>query len=87
MSARLQSLYNGKVVDALKEQFKYDNVHQIPRVTKIVANMDSVRLSKTQNYRGCSQRPSSLTGQAASHVRRSRLRLFVFVKECPLVVR
>ena len=31
MSARLQSLYNGKVVDALKEQFKYDNVHQIPK--------------------------------------------------------
>ena len=39
MSARLKKMYDEKVAPALTEQFKYANVHQVPRVTKIVANM------------------------------------------------
>ena len=39
MSARLKKMYDDKVAPALKEQFKYANPHQVPRVTKIVANM------------------------------------------------
>ena len=39
MSTRLKKMYDDKVAPALKEQFKYANPHQVPRVTKIVANM------------------------------------------------
>jgi large subunit ribosomal protein L5 len=39
MKARLYDKYVKEVVPALKEKHKYANVHQIPRLTKIVVNM------------------------------------------------
>ncbi|MBU0744783.1 MAG: 50S ribosomal protein L5 [Gammaproteobacteria bacterium] len=36
---RLEKLYRDTVVDKLKKQFKYENVMQIPRITKITLNM------------------------------------------------
>ncbi len=36
---QLQSFYNEQVVPKLKEKFKFTNVHQIPRLEKIVLNM------------------------------------------------
>ena len=39
MKARLYDKYVNEVVPALKEKHKYSNVHQIPRLTKIVVNM------------------------------------------------
>ena len=36
---RLKTLYNTKIRDAMREQFGYANVMQIPRVEKIVLNM------------------------------------------------
>ena len=39
MSARLKTIYNEKVAPALRTQFEYGNMHQIPRIVKIVANM------------------------------------------------
>jgi len=39
MKARLYSKYVSDVVPALKEKHKFANVHQIPRLTKIVVNM------------------------------------------------
>lgn len=39
MKARLYDKYVKDVVPALKEKRKYTNVHQIPRLTKIVVNM------------------------------------------------
>jgi large subunit ribosomal protein L5 len=39
MKARLYNKYVNEVVPALKEKRKYANVHQIPRLTKIVVNM------------------------------------------------
>lgn len=38
-SPRLKSFYKDKVMAVLKEQFKYDNVMQIPKITKITLNM------------------------------------------------
>ena len=35
----LRSKYNDEVVDALKNEFKYTNVHQIPKLNKVVINM------------------------------------------------
>jgi len=39
MKARLYEKYTKEVVPALKEKRQYANVHQIPRMTKIVVNM------------------------------------------------
>src|SRR5436309_7896775 len=39
MKARLYQKYATEVVPALKEKHKYANVHQIPRMEKIVVNM------------------------------------------------
>jgi large subunit ribosomal protein L5 len=37
--ARLQALYETRIVKAMQEEFGYANVMQVPRVTKIVINM------------------------------------------------
>jgi len=37
--ARLQQHYRDTVVDKLKEEFGYENVMQVPRITKITVNM------------------------------------------------
>src|SRR6266702_8875795 len=39
MKARLYEKYVKEVVPALKEKRKYTNIHQVPRMTKIVVNM------------------------------------------------
>ena len=39
MTPRLLTKYQTKVVDQLKSEFEYKNVHQIPQVKKIVLNM------------------------------------------------
>lgn len=39
MKARLYDKYVSQAVPALKEKYKYANVHQIPKMTKIVVNM------------------------------------------------
>jgi len=39
MKSRIYEKYVNEIVPALKEQHKYANVHQIPRLTKIVVNM------------------------------------------------
>ena len=39
MKARLYEKYTKEVVPALKEKHKYTNVHQIPKLEKIVVNM------------------------------------------------
>ena len=39
MKARLFQKYTGEVAPALKEKRKYTNVHQIPKLVKIVVNM------------------------------------------------
>src|SRR6187401_2086863 len=47
MKARLYTKYTGEVVPALKDKNKYANIHQIPRMEKIVVNMgDSASAEK-----------------------------------------
>ncbi len=38
MSTRLKQLYLEQIVPQLREQFKYQNVHEVPKVTKITVN-------------------------------------------------
>ena len=48
MKARLYQKYVEQVMPALKEKHKYTNVHQVPRIEKIVVNMGvSASLEKT----------------------------------------
>jgi large subunit ribosomal protein L5 len=48
MKARLYNKYVNEVVPVLKEKHKYTNVHQVPRMVKIVVNMGvSASLEKT----------------------------------------
>ncbi|MCB0718039.1 MAG: 50S ribosomal protein L5 [Bacteroidetes bacterium] len=35
---RLQQLYRDEIVDALRKQFEYDNVMEVPRLLKVVVN-------------------------------------------------
>ena len=37
--ARFQELYQQKIVPQLREQFGYDSVMQVPRITKVTLNM------------------------------------------------
>ena len=39
MKPRFKEIYESKVVPALKEQFTYANVNQVPKLEKIVINM------------------------------------------------
>jgi large subunit ribosomal protein L5 len=39
VSPRLKTRYQAEIAPALQEQFKFDNVMQIPRVLKVVVNM------------------------------------------------
>jgi len=39
MKSRLYQKYQADVIPALKEQYKYTNPHQVPRIEKIVVNM------------------------------------------------
>lgn len=37
--ARLQEVYKNEIVDKLKEEFVFDNIMQVPKITKITLNM------------------------------------------------
>ncbi len=39
MKPRYQEIYENEVVPAMKEKFGYENVHEIPKITKVVLNM------------------------------------------------
>ena len=39
MAARLKEMYKNEVFSALKEQFNYDNVMQVPKLVKVTLNM------------------------------------------------
>ena len=36
---RLQEQYNKKIISVLKEKFKYGNIMQVPKITKVVVNV------------------------------------------------
>ena len=39
MAVRLKEKYDGEIIAALREQFGYENIMQVPRLEKIVVNM------------------------------------------------
>ena len=36
---RLKTRYAGEIKQALRDEFKYENVNQVPRLVKVVVNM------------------------------------------------
>ena len=61
---RLKSRYREEIVPALQEQFTFDNIMQVPRVTKVVVNMgvgEAARDSKL--IEGAIRDLTEITGQ------------------------
>lgn len=73
MTPRLQTKYAEEVATTLKDEFSYGNVHQIPRLVKIVANMglgEAVQNSKIIDV--ARKELSEITGQRAVVTRAKR---------------
>ena len=54
---RLKAKYNEEIIPSLREKFNYENVMDVPKLDKIVVNMDTMKEeSRTQlkrwNVRG-----------------------------------
>jgi large subunit ribosomal protein L5 len=64
MSQTLRVYYKEKVVPLLLEQFKYENVHEVPKITKITVNRGLGEASKNNKALDISvQELASITGQ------------------------
>ena len=64
MSQTLRVYYKEKVIPLLLEQFKYKNVHEVPKITKITVNRGLGEASKNNKALDISvQELASITGQ------------------------
>ena len=66
MKARLYEKYVNEVVPALKEKRKYQNVHQIPKLEKIVVNMGVSASSEKGALEDAAKDLSLITGRKAA---------------------
>jgi large subunit ribosomal protein L5 len=72
MAVRLKDTYRAEIAPALRERFEYENVHQIPRLEKIVVNMgvgEAVQNSRALD--GAMEDLAKITGQKPQ-LRRAR---------------
>ncbi len=61
---RLKEQYMNEIVPALKEEFRYANIHQIPNLTKIVVNMGVGEAAKDSKLiAGAISDLATITGQ------------------------
>jgi large subunit ribosomal protein L5 len=63
MKARLYDKYKNDVVPALKEKHKYTNIHQIPKLVKIVVNMGVSASSEKGALEDAAKDLSLITGR------------------------
>lgn len=64
MSQTLRIYYKEKVIPALRDQFKYKNIHEIPKITKITINRGLGDASKNNKALDTSiQELASISGQ------------------------
>jgi large subunit ribosomal protein L5 len=63
MKARLYGKYKNDVVPALKEKHKYTNIHQIPKLVKIVVNMGVSASSEKGALEDAAKDLSLITGR------------------------
>lgn len=64
MTSRLKEKYQNEVVGKLTEQFGYENVHEVPKLTKIVINVGLGEAKDNQNLLNAAKEELALiTGQ------------------------
>lgn len=72
---RMEKLYNDDLREKLRERFEYDNMHQVPKVTKIVVNMGLGKeaIDNANNLKNANEQLMAITGQSpvTSKARRS----------------
>jgi large subunit ribosomal protein L5 len=70
MAVELLTFYKGHVVPALKEKHNYKNVHQVPRVQKVVVNSSiGSQPDGKQAIEDCKTELALITGQRAAETR------------------
>jgi large subunit ribosomal protein L5 len=70
MAVELQKFYQEQVVPALKEKHAYQNVHQIPRIQKVVVNSSiGSQPDGKQAIEDCKNELALITGQRAAETR------------------
>lgn len=87
MAARMKEKYQKDVVKALMEEFKYSNLHQVPRIVKVVANMglgEAVQNPKIIES-GPPNSPRSPDESRSSTEPRRQSRPSSFARGCPSV--
>jgi large subunit ribosomal protein L5 len=73
MTPRLQSKYQAEIREALKSEFGYTNVHQIPKITKVVLNMGlGAAVQNPKLIEDAQKELSSIAGQYAVVTRAKR---------------
>ena len=64
MTQTLRTYYKEKVIPSLMEQFKYENIHEVPKITKITVNRGLGEASKNNKALDSSlQELALITGQ------------------------
>jgi large subunit ribosomal protein L5 len=72
MVPRMQALYRNEIVPKMRDEFSYKNVHEVPRLTKIVVNIGLGEAAANPKLLDTAAAElAAITGQKAS-VRRAR---------------
>jgi len=63
---RLEQLYSDELRGKLRERFEYRNIHQVPRVSKVVINMGLGKeaIDNANNIKSATEQLTAITGQA-----------------------
>ena len=63
---RLKDMYKEEIVPALRNEFAYSNVHEVPRLTKVVVNIGlGEALQNAKALEHASEDLGAITGQKA----------------------
>lgn len=59
----LKKQYQEKAIPALREKFGYKNIHQVPRLSKVVVSMGTAKLKDKQHIEASGRDLALITGQ------------------------
>ena len=84
MKARLYEKYKSEVVPALKQKHNYTNIHQVPKLEKIVVNMGiSASLEKNAMEDAAKDLSLSPAASRSSASRATASRISSCARTCP----
>lgn len=63
---RLEKIYSEELIGKLRDRFEYVNLHQVPKVTKVVVNMGLGKeaIDNANNLKNAADQLTAVTGQA-----------------------